>query len=137
MKKRFQVLIYIFMYGSIVAGAILGLYLVERVEGPGFVDYHLVIPMLVGIIGGAGVPFCISLWNKKRNKKVPEVDERVISLLRKYFLIVLYIVLIGSGFALVTLYSLGVHSIETGMLIAVLSGLYSLIGLGFLIIKRL
>ena len=57
--------------------------------------------------------------------------------MKRYLMGVLYVVLLGSGAALLILYSMGVHFIETGMLIVCMMGLYLLIGLGAVITKQL
>ena len=57
--------------------------------------------------------------------------------MQRYLMIVLYVVLIGSGAVLLILYAMGVHFIETGMLIVCMMGLYMLIGFGALVTKRL
>ncbi|MFZ0446800.1 MAG: hypothetical protein WAM95_19630 [Bacillus sp. (in: firmicutes)] len=57
--------------------------------------------------------------------------------MKSYLMGVLYVVLFVSGAVLLIVYSMGVHFIETGLLIVCLMGLYMLIGLGAIITKQL
>lgn len=121
--------------GCIWVGGLLGIYVIGKESGE--YNYALTIPMAVGSIVGTAISLFFSKWNKKRNGNLPEFDERSALLMKRYLMIVLYVVLIGSGAALIILYSMGVYVIETGMLIVCLMVLYILIGLGALVTKRL
>ena len=57
--------------------------------------------------------------------------------MQKYFLIAFYVILVGSGAALIIVYAMGIKTIETGLLIVCLGGLYMVLGFGALIAKRL
>ena len=128
-KKKLQIVAYVFLILCMMIGGFLGLYIAG--EDP--------IKYVTPIIGGLGFGIIITLILTKRTKKrkgnVPDVDERTLLLLKRYLMIVLYIVLLGSGAILLILYSMGVHSIETGMLIVYLMVLYILIIVGAIITK--
>lgn len=64
------------------------------------------------------------------------MDERTLLIITRYLLIVLYVVLIGSGGILLVLYVIGVRTIETEMLIIYMTILYILIGIGAVVVKR-
>ena len=112
-------------------GGFLGLY-IYGVEPS---EYALAI--IGGPILGVVTYLLLSKWNKKRNGKVPDIDERTLILMQRYLMMVLYVVLFGSAAALLTLYAMGVHSIETISLILYLLGLFIVIGLGAIVTKRL
>ncbi|MBU3113648.1 hypothetical protein [Clostridium lacusfryxellense] len=75
--------------------------------------------------------------NKRKNGNVPDIDERTVLNLKSYLMIVLYVVLIGSGAIVLVLYSMGVRSIETGMIAVYLIAIYLLIGVGDIVTKHL
>ncbi|MBO0960887.1 hypothetical protein J1P26_14380 [Neobacillus sp. MM2021_6] len=129
------ILIWAFIIGCAWIGGFLGIYISGKETGE--FSYDSAIPMAVGTILGIIIYLFFSKWNKKRNGNVPEFDERSLILMKRYFLIVLYVVLFGSGAALLILYSMGVYLIETGMLIVCLMFLYIIIGVGAFITKRL
>ncbi|MEK3797284.1 hypothetical protein MHI18_03325 [Peribacillus sp. FSL H8-0477] len=133
--KKLQQIIWAVVIVSIILGVFLGIY----IEGNATSEYRydIAIPMVGGAILGFVIWLFFSKLNKKRNGNVPEVDERKVMLMQRYFMIVLYVILCGSGVALLTLYSMGVHFIETGMLIICMMGIYMMIGFGAIITKRL
>jgi len=133
--KKLQQIIWAVVIVSIILGVFLGIY----IEGNATSEYRydIAIPMVGGAILGFVIWLFFSKLNKKRNGNVPEVDERSVMLMQRYFMIVLYVILCGSGVALLTLYSMGVHFIETGMLIICMMGIYMMIGFGAIITKRL
>ncbi|WP_416150039.1 hypothetical protein ACM26V_03300 [Salipaludibacillus sp. HK11] len=135
MKKRYEIMIYCFLYGMIIIGGLLGVYLIGKEEGE--YSFELAGAVILGSVGGIIIQSLFAKWRKKRNGNVPDVDERILLLMKRYFLIVLYFVLIGSGALLVALYAMGVHTIETGMLIVYMMVLYILIGIGVLVVKRI
>ncbi|MCM3764982.1 hypothetical protein [Neobacillus niacini] len=134
MKTRYQMMIYVFIIGMIIIGGLLGVYLIGKEEGE--FSFGLAAAVIVGSFGGFMISFLYSKWRKKRNGNIPEVDERSLLLMKRYLLIVLYVVLIGSGALLLVLYAIGVHTIETGMLIVYMMLLYMLIGIGAVVVKR-
>ena len=127
-NQKLEMVALVFMMGCAMMGGFLGLY----IYGVDTSEYAL------AIIGGPilGSIIFIYLINKKRNGKVPEVDERTLILMQRYLMMVLYVVLFGSAAALLILYAMGVHSIDTSILIVYMMGLFILIGLGAVITKR-
>lgn len=115
----------------IIFGGSLGLYIFG--EDPS----KYAIEIIGGTILGTVITLLLGKWNKKRNGNIPDIDERTLILMKRYLMIVLYFVLFGSAAILLILYSMGVHTIETGMLIVYLGGLYILIGFGAIITKHL
>lgn len=135
MKKKYEGIIYIFVFGMMIIGGLLGVYLIGREEGE--YSFELASAVIGGSLVGILSTFLFSKWRKKRKGNVPEVDERSILLMKRYFLIVLYFVLVGSSAILIVLYARGVQTIETGMLIVYMMVLYMIIGLGAVVVKRL
>ncbi|MFA9560430.1 hypothetical protein ACERII_24315 [Evansella sp. AB-rgal1] len=134
MEKRYKITIYTFLLGMIIIGGLIGVYLIGKEEGE--YSFHLAVAVIVGSLGGFIINLLYSNWRKKRNGNVPEVDERSLLLMKRYLLIVLYFVLIGSGAFLIVLYALGVQTIETGMLIVYMMILYMIVGIGGVVVKR-
>ena len=134
MKKQYEILIYIFIMVMFICGGLLAVYLIGKDEG--VFDFGLVVPIISGTAVGLTVSFLYTKWRKKRMGNVPEVDERSVLLMKRYFLVVLYVVLFGSGALLIVLYGLGVHTIETGMIAVYMAVLYLLIGIGAFVVKR-
>ncbi|WP_017472030.1 hypothetical protein [Amphibacillus jilinensis] len=122
----------IFIVGCILFGGFLGIYIIGEETGG-----YMAIPMIVGTLLGVLITWLITKWSKRRNGNVPNFDERSIILMKRYLMIVLYVLLIGSGATLLILYSMGVYFIETGMLIVCLMTFYFIIGVGAFITKRL
>lgn len=135
MKKRYQIMIYVFIIGCILVGGLLGIYLIGREEG--YFDFELVQAVVVGVGGGMILAFLGSLWHKKRHGKIPKYDERSFELLKRYLLASYYFVMIGSAALLLVLFFMGVDTIETGALIAYMAVLIMVIGLGALVTKRI
>lgn len=135
MNKHYKIITYIFFIILIVLSGSLVVYLIGKEKG----DYNLglFIPIVFGALCGLVINFLHSKWHKKRNGNVPEVDERSLLLMKNYLLIVLYFVLIGSSALLLLLYLMGIHTIETGILIVYMMILYMLIGMGTIVVKRL
>jgi peptidoglycan/LPS O-acetylase OafA/YrhL len=131
--KRLQMIAWIVIIGCILLGGLLGIYLIGK--DTGVYDYDLILPICVGTFGGFLIFLALSKLKQKRN--VPDFDERSMKVMQKYFLIAFYVILVGSGAALVIVYAMGIKTIETGLLIVCLGGLYMILGFGALIAKRL
>lgn len=134
-KNKLLIIALVFMVCCNLTGGLLGVYLI-RGETGGF-DYDLAGAVVVGTAIGLVFYFIAAKLSKKRNGNVPEVDERSIMLLKRYFMITLYVILLGSGAALIVVYSMGIHLIETGLLIVCLGVIYIVVILGAFVIKRL
>lgn len=134
-NKRLQITIWFVIIGSMLLGGFLGMYIIGKETGE--YNYEIISSILIGTVLSFIIYLLTSKWNKKRNGNVPEVDERSVLMMQRYFMVVLYVVLFGSGALLLILYSIGIYSIETGILIVYMTGLFILIGIGFLIVKRL
>lgn len=131
MKKRYEIMAYIFLLVMIVIGGVLGLYIAE-----GEFNFSYAAAAVKGTVGGGIITFIFSKLLKKKNK-VPKFDERSLLIMKRYLLIVLYFVLFGSGAILIALYGMGVHTIETGMLIVYMMILYIVIGIGVVVVKQI
>ncbi len=135
MKKRSEVMIYVILVAMIIIGGFFGVYLIGREEG--IFSLELALAIVGGSVGGLIIRFLYSKWHKKRNGNIPEVDERTLLLMKRYLLIVLYFVLIGSSALLLVLYAMDIRTIQTEMAIVYMTGLFVLIGIGTAIVKRL
>ena len=118
----------------LIGGAI-GIYIIGNTTDE--YPWELMIPAIVGAVGGVVIFLAISMWREKRNGNIPSYDERTIKNLQKYFMFVLYFTLTGSGLALIIAFAMGIKTIETGLLIFILTVLFSLVGFGSLVVKRL
>jgi hypothetical protein len=133
--KRLQIIAWIVIIGCMLIGGLLGIFLIGNETGD--YDYKLLFPICLGTVGGFLIFLAISKLNQKRNGKVPDFDERSVLLIQKYLMISLYVILLGSGAALIILYAMGIKYIETGLLMICLFGLYIILGLGTQLAKRL
>lgn len=133
--KKLQIIAWIVIIGCFLLGGLLGIYVIGR--DTGVYDYDLLLPICVGTFGGFLIFLVLSKLKQKRNGNVPEFDERSMIVMQKYFLIAFYVILVGSGAALLFAYAMGIKTIETGLLIGCLGGLYMILGFGALIVKRL
>ncbi len=132
MKKKILVIVgWVFIMLCVIIGGCWGMYLAG--EKPS----EYVIPIISGLVLGNVVVLILYKWNKRRNGNIPDIDERTLLNLKRYLMIVLYVVLIGSGAIVLVLYSMGVRSIETGMIIVYLMVIYILIGVGAIVTKSL
>ncbi|TCJ01205.1 hypothetical protein [Cytobacillus praedii] len=133
--KRLQIISWIVIIGCMLIGGLLAIYLIGKETG--VYDYELLFPITIGTVGGFLIFLVISRLKKKRNGNVPDFDERSVSLIKKYLMISLYVILFGSGAALIIVYAMGIKYIETGLLMIYLFSLYIILGLGTLVVKRL
>lgn len=133
--KRLQIMAWIVIIGCMLIGGLLGIYLIGNETGD--YDYNLLFPICLGTVGGFLIFLAISKLNQKRNGNVPDFDERSVLIIQKYLMISLYVILLGSGAALIIVYAMGIKYIETGLLMICLFGLYIILGLGTLVAKRL
>ncbi|CAM3989750.1 hypothetical protein [Mesobacillus zeae] len=134
-NRKIFYIVWAFLIGCILFGGFLGIYTIGKATGE--YSYELAIPVIGGTVIGSLFIMLFSRWKKKRNGNVPQIDERTYIMLQRYFMIVLYVVLVGSGAALIILYSIGVRTIETGILIVCMMGLYMSIIFGAFVAKRL
>lgn len=100
------------------------------------INFGIAAAVIGATLGGFLLRYSWSALRKKKRRNIPEVDERTALILKRYFLVVLYVVLIGSGALLLALYAMGVQMIETGMLIVYMAILYLLIGIGALVASK-
>ncbi|WP_078394153.1 hypothetical protein [Shouchella patagoniensis] len=134
MKKKYAFLIYAFFILCAFTGSSIGVYFVREEYD---LNFGVIITAIIATIIGSLIPILLSKWKKKRKGNIPEMDERVLLLLKKYFLIAFYFVMIGSSFLLIVLFGMGVEMIETGMIIAYMAILYVLIGVGAFVVKHI
>lgn len=133
--KKLQIIAWIVIIVCFLIGGLLGIYIIGKETGQ--FEYDLLYPVCLGTFGGFLIFMLFSKLKQKRNGNVPDFDERSVSLIQKYFLIALYVILMASGAALIVAYAMGIQYIETGLLIICLTGLYIVLGLGTLVVKRL
>lgn len=126
-----EILIWVFVIVFMMVGGFIGLYVTGNFEK------DLVMAIVIGSILAFLVNLFLSIRRKKKNGNVPPADERTLLLMQRYFMGVLYVVLIGSGALLLVLYAMGIESIQIEMIIVYLAALFILIGCGTLIVKRL
>ena len=133
--KKLQTVMWILIIVGTCIGGFLGMYLIGNETGE--YRYELVLPIVVGSVVAFLIFLVISKINKKRNGNVPDIDERSVKLIQKYFVIALYLILFGCAIALLIAYAMGVQYIETGLLMICLLGIFIVLGLGTLVVKRL
>ena len=112
-NQKLQTAIWAVVIGCMMIGGFLGVYIIGKETGE--YNYEIATAIIGGTLFGFVIYLLFSKWTKKRNGNVPDVDERSITLMQRYLMVVLYVVLIVSGAALVILYAMGVHFIETGI----------------------
>ena len=108
--KRLQIIAWIVIIGCFLLGGLLGIYVIGK--DTGVYDYDFILPIFVGTFGGFIIFLALSKFQQKRNGNVPDFDERSMKVMQKYFLIAFYIILVGSGAALVIVYAMGIKMIE-------------------------
>ena len=136
MKKQ-MVVAQVFIILCILVGGMLGVYLIGLNDGAEGFDYNLALAVVVGTAVGAVVPIILNKRHKKKNGNIPIADERTILIMKRYSIAVLYIILVGFGALLLTLFALGVESIKVELLIVGLMFTYILIGIGAFIVKKI
>ena len=107
MTKKQSSLIWAVVIGSMAIGGILSMYILE-----GERNYEIAIAVIIGSIAAFFIQLFYSKWRQKKNGNVPEFDERSLLLMRRYFMVVLYLVLFGSGALLIVLYAMGVKKLR-------------------------
>ena len=133
-KKLPKVMWILIIVGTCIGG-FLGMYLIGNETGE--YRYELVLPIVVGSVVAFLIFLVISKINKKRNGNVPDIDERSVKLIQKYFVTALYLILFGCAIALLVAYAMGVQYVEIGLLMICLLGIFIVLGLGTLVVKRL
>lgn len=133
--KKLQTVMWILIIVGTCIGGFLGMYLIGNETGE--YRYELVLPIVVGSVVAFLIFLVISKINKKRNGNVPDFDERSVKLIQKYFVAALYFILFGCAIALLIAYAMGVQYIETGLLMICLMGIFIVVGLGTIVVKRL
>ena len=130
-KKLSKWFLLVIIVGSIL-GSFIGMYI--GLGDDWRVDY--IAPGLGGALIGFTAIFLFAKWREFKRGNVPEYDERTLLLLKRYFLIVLYVLLIGSGTVFLTLMAFGIKTVETGWLIVGLMVIYLIVGFGAVVVKR-
>ena len=131
MTKKQSSLVWAVVIGSMAIGGILSMYILE-----GERNYEIAIAVIIGSIAAFFIQLFYSKWRQKKNGNVPEFDERSLLLMRRYFMVVLY-VLFGSGALLMVLYAVGVREVEIEMIVLYMMALFMVIGFGALVAKRM
>jgi len=103
----------------------------------GELNHEITIAVIAGSIVALLIQLFYSKWRQKKNGNVPEFDERSLLLMRRYFMVVLYFVLFGSGALLIVLYAIGVREVEIEMLVLYAMAIFMAIGFGALVAKRM
>lgn len=131
-KKRYELLVYIF----ITLCCFLGLWLGLKLIGEGLPSGKLLLVLiLVGIAGGIGLPMLVS-WLKDR-KRQPEMDERTVRMLKDYLLAATAGVWLLSGILLLVLFGIGYETVELGLIAIYGMGIVFLMTVGLFVVKRL
>lgn len=132
MKKRYELLVYIF----ITLCCFLGLWLGLKLIGEGLPSgKSLLVLILVGIACGIGLPMLVS-WLRDR-KRQPEMDERTVRMLKDYLLAATAGVWLLSGILLLVLFGIGYETIELGLIAIYGMGIVFLMTVGLFVVKRL
>lgn len=131
MKKRYELLIYVFITLCCFAGLWLGWELAgeQLPSGNG-----LLFIILAGVIGGIGLPMMLSWFKRKRRD--PDMDERTFRMMKDYLLAAFFVISFLSGSLLLVLIGVGCNTIELGWL-AVYGGVIAfLMTAGLFVVKR-
>ncbi|WP_139691902.1 hypothetical protein [Sporolactobacillus terrae] len=131
-KKQWERLMIAIVLLCTIIGGFIGLTIADVT-----IDFSLAATIICAPLLGLLPRFFLAARHKKKMGNIPEADERTALILKRYFLGVLYVVLFGSGAALLVLYAMGVESIETGLLIVSMMVLYVSIAIGTLIAAKL
>ncbi|GFZ33426.1 hypothetical protein CSC2_39520 [Clostridium zeae] len=132
--KKAQLFIYLYLAIIFIAGGLVMSYFLSQRNA---LDFKTgATSTIFGTLVGLMIALATSLIYKKKNGNIPPVDERSLAIMKNYFLIVLYILLIGSGIALFALFVIGITSIETGTLIVCLGAIYLLVIIGAFAVKQ-
>src|SRR5690625_3734077 len=130
-EKKLKFYQIIFVYIPMVIGANLLFYFLSKMPNSLFnasaKDY---LSVNISIIIGLLIGYFFIKWRVKRKRGIPIADERTIERMKNYLLIVVYFVFVVSGLILITLFLLGVETIEIGWIFVYLSGLIILTLLG-------
>ncbi|AIF65568.1 hypothetical protein SAMN04489762_2959 [Terribacillus saccharophilus] len=132
MKKRYELLVYIFITLCCFLGLWLGLKLIGEDLPSG---KSLLVLILVGIAGGIGLPMLVS-WLRDR-KRQPEMDERTVRMLKDYLLAATAGVWLLSGILLLVLFGIGYETVELGLIAVYGIGIVFLMTVGLFVVKRL
>lgn len=132
MKKRYELLVYIFITLCCFLGLWLGLKLIDEDLPSG---KSLLVLILVGIAGGIGLPMLVS-WLRDR-KRQPEMDERTVRMLKDYLLAATAGVWLLSGILLLVLFGIGYETVELGLIAVYGIGIVFLMTVGLFVVKRL
>lgn len=132
MKKRYELMVYIFITLCCFLGLGLGLKLIGEDLPSG---KALLLFILVGTAGGVGLPMLIS-WLKDR-KDQPEMDERTVKMLKDYLVAATAGVWLLSGILLLVLFGIGYETIELGLIALYGVGIIFLMTVGLIVVKRL
>ncbi|WP_407271592.1 hypothetical protein [Radiobacillus sp. PE A8.2] len=124
---------YLFLAASLICGVILISYLFG--EGESNAGFQFLLGIIFGTLAGFVVKFFQSLWKLKNSNKQLSMNEKSVVAMRRYLMIVLYLVLIVSTALLLFLYGLGIETIETRVIIIYVGLIYVLIIVGATLTK--
>lgn len=136
-EKKLEFFKWIFVYVPMAIGANLLLYFLGKMPNsllsPTPKDYLTTnLSIIIGIFIGS---FFVK-WRQRRKKSLPLADERTLLNIKNYLLIVVYFIFIISSIILITLFLMGVETIEIGSIFVYLSGLIILTMIGGIVVSR-
>ena len=135
MKSKYSILMWIIIFFTMAAGAIMAVYLDQGLNKQAMLVFT--VPLLIGVGAAALTSSLVSKYkgNEKRNGKAPAYDERTVFMMQRYSMIMLYVFqfLLAS-----TILALKIMRIETIPVDAALFGLLGFIfinGIGIFIVR--
>lgn len=131
MKKRYELLIYVFITLCSFVGLGLG---VELAGGQLPLGSDLLFIILAGVIGGIGFPMLLSWF--KRKQREPDMDERTFRMMKDYLLGAFLVVSLLSGVLLLVLVGFGYNTVELGMIAVYGGSITILMTAGLFVVKR-
>ncbi|PAF21197.1 hypothetical protein CHH49_12290 [Terribacillus saccharophilus] len=131
MKKRYELLIYVFITFCCFIGIWLGTKLIGEQLPSG---NYLLLFILVGALCGVGLPMLIS-WSNRRSRQ-PDMDERTVRMLKNYLLSAFFLVSFLSGVLLLVLVGIGHETIELGWIAVYGGAIFILMTAGLFVVKR-
>lgn len=135
MKSKYSILLWIVIFFTMAAGAVMAVYLDQGLNKQAMLVFT--VPLLIGVGAAALNSILVSKYksSEKRNGKAPSYDERTVFIMQRYSMIMLYVfqfLLAG------TILALKIMRIETIPVDTALFGLLGFIfinGIGIFIVR--
>lgn len=136
-KKNIKFRHWMLLYIPMVIVANVLLYFLSKtpnnILNAGVLDY---LYINLSIISGIFIGRFLIKWLMRRKKNVPIADERTLLFLKNYLLIAMFIGFILSSIILMTMFFMGIETIEIGWIFVYLSGLIILTIAGGIVLSR-